>query len=175
MKKGSAVIWLILAILWMGAIFLFSSQSFAESGGLSGSVASFLSGVLVPDFASWGPSMQAEWLDSINNLVRKAAHFLEFALLGVLVYMVLLNLSAGRRRGRPVTKLGLGMISFYICAVLSALDELHQSFSVGRTPSTGDMLIDCAGVVLGIIICAHKTRLPSSGAYRRDPPARRRG
>ena len=175
MKKGSAVIWLIVAILWVGVIFLFSSQSGMESGRLSGSVASFLSGILVPDFSTWGPSAQVEWLDSINNLVRKAAHFLEFALLGVLTYMALLNLSAGKRRRKPVTKMGLGMIGFYICAVLAALDELHQSFSVGRTPSTGDMLIDCAGVILGIIICAHKTRLPSADASRQSPPVRRRG
>ena len=175
MKKSSAVIWLILAILWVGVIFLFSSQSFSESDSLSGSVASFLSGILVPDFSSLGPSTQAEWLDSINNLVRKASHFLEFALLGVLTYLAILKLSGGRRRKKPVTKLGLGMISFYICVALSALDELHQSFSTGRTPSTGDMLIDCAGVILGIVVCAHKAKLPSSAASRQNPHVRRRG
>lgn len=172
MRKKGTVIWLLFAIVWAGIIFLFSSQSYSDSNGLSSSLASFLTGLLIPDFASWGPSLQADWLNSINNLLRKLAHFSEFCLLGVLTYLAALNLMGRRNRKRPPTKFGVGMVCFYICAVLAALDELHQSMSAGRTPSTGDMLVDCAGAILGIIICAYKTSLP--GAVPRPKPTTRR-
>lgn len=174
MNKKRAILWLFAALLWTGVIFLFSSQSYVDSNNTSMSVATFLSNLLIPDFSSWGPSSQAEWLSGINNLLRKIAHISEFALLGVLTYLTLLNLSGRTHRKKPPTKLGLGMISFYICVVLSALDELHQTVSAGRTPSTGDMLIDCAGVILGIIICSYKTRLPGPAPQQRLN-VRRRG
>jgi VanZ family protein len=36
--------------------------------------------------------------------------------------------------------------------VLGALDEAHQSFVPGRTPSIGDLLADVVGGTLGAII-----------------------
>ena len=174
MKKKGSMIWLFIAIIWAAVIFLFSSRTGVESHETSTSLAAFLSRLLVPDFASWGPSSQTQWISDIDNLLRKMAHFFEFGVLGVLTYLTVLNLSRGVRRRKPASKFGLGMISFYICAVISALDEVFQIFSSGRTSSPKDILIDCAGIALGIIICAYKTKLPGNES-RQGPAVRRRG
>lgn len=174
MKKNSYVFWLISAIIWAAIIFAFSSRTGVESNETSSSLASALSGALVPGFSTWAPSAQVEWLDGINGLVRKLAHFIEFGLLGILTYLAVLKLSGRKSRKKPATKFGIGMISFYICIAIAAVDEMLQLSSVGRTSMAGDILIDCAGAVLGIVLCAHKTKLPGTAA-KQAPVAHRRG
>ena len=174
MNRRKALAWLLVAVLWTGVIFLFSSRGWADSNRTSTSLASLVSNLLIPDFSSWGPSVQAEWLSGINSLLRKVAHVFEFALLGALSYLAALHFSDRLRRRRPSTKLGVGITAFYPCAVIAALDELLQRYSAGRTPSPRDMLLDCAGAVVGIVVCACLTRLPKV-ASKRDPALRRRG
>lgn len=71
-------------------------------------------------------------------VLRKAAHFSEFACLGVLL--------AGFFRRR-----NLGTAA--LCGLLSAcVDESIQLFSPGRSSSLVDVWIDFAGVLTGIVL-----------------------
>lgn len=79
-----------------------------------------------------------------DGLLRKAAHFTEFALLGT----VLLRLA--RLRGKTASNaaalsIGLGFLA-------ACLDELLQHFSPGRGPGFRDVCLDLAGVTAGVCL-----------------------
>ena len=86
-----------------------------------------------------------------ENLVRKAAHFTEYSVLGVLLtttYFLYI------RRIRPAV-----IATLVSGAVVPICDELIQLSSEGRSCEARDMLIDFSGVVLacaviGIILYA---------------------
>ena len=67
-------------------------------------------------------------------LLRKLAHAAEYALLGLLL---------ARAAGRPSVALVLGV-------AYAALDEVHQTFVPGRAGRPVDVLIDTAGLALGV-------------------------
>ena len=69
-------------------------------------------------------------------LLRKAAHVVEYAILGALLFRAL---------EREVPALAAGVA--YACT-----DEIHQHFVPGRVGSPLDLVFDTAGVLLGIIV-----------------------
>lgn len=77
----------------------------------------------------------------VHTLLRKAAHFSEFALLGLLMgWMAVLT------RNRPtVSLLGLGLGT-------GCVDETIQLFVAGRASSILDVWIDFAGFAAGLLI-----------------------
>jgi len=68
----------------------------------------------------------------------KAAHFLEYALLG---YLLARSLGESRPRWFAV---------WFLAAAYGLLDEYHQSFVPGRDPSGADFLVDAAGAAAGV-------------------------
>ncbi len=75
-----------------------------------------------------------------GGLLRKAAHFTEFLLLGVLLSWLL-----GMLRRHPLGALAWG-------AAAACTDEVIQCFVPDRGPSLKDVAIDCCGVLTGIIL-----------------------
>ena len=79
-----------------------------------------------------------------EKTVRKAAHFTEYAILGALlsatIYLYVL-----KRKETFVMALSAG------CGV-AVCDEAIQLFPKGRSCEVKDMLIDCAGVLLSVLI-----------------------
>ena len=80
-----------------------------------------------------------------SSMVRKAAHFILFLLLG---FFFCAALTAFLSKHNAITFL----VSLAFCAVYSASDELHQLFVEGRGATFDDVLIDVAGALLGILI-----------------------
>ena len=113
----------------MGFIFCMSLNNAEESKALSDSLAqkliNFL-GINIP-----------------KVILRKGAHFVEFAGLGLCLCNALYA-SFGHRL-TPVFAL-VGSVIYAIS------DEVHQIFSEGRACRITDVLIDSAGALLGIII-----------------------
>jgi len=77
-------------------------------------------------------------------LVRKAAHFSEFVLLGAEIYLMFSTFDRWRRIS--VKSFLLPVVCSFVCAVT---DEILQLFSDGRAFSIYDMMIDLAGIVTG--------------------------
>ncbi len=75
--RSSKLIWL-LPLLWTAVIFLASFQSGEDSGALSGNI----SIAILKFISSIGIRFSFE---TFHLLMRKAAHFCEYAVLGVLV------------------------------------------------------------------------------------------
>ncbi|MBP5245039.1 MAG: VanZ family protein [Clostridia bacterium] len=80
-----------------------------------------------------------------SSMVRKAAHFILFMLLGL---FFCLALSSFLSKHNVFTFL----ISLAFCALYAGIDEFHQLFVEGRGAEFLDVLIDVAGALLGILI-----------------------
>ena len=113
----------------MGFIFCMSLNNAEESKALSDSLAQKLINFLGINIA--------------KVIVRKGAHFVEFAGLGLCLCNALYA-SFGHRL-TPVFAL-VGSVIYAIS------DEVHQIFSEGRACQITDVLIDSAGALSGIVI-----------------------
>ena len=78
-----------------------------------------------------------------HTFVRKAAHFLEYALLGTHVSRLLFSLGCRARRVMTYAML--------FCFAASVSDEILQVFVPSRYASMLDVMIDTAGALWGII------------------------
>jgi VanZ family protein len=90
------------------------------------------------------PDLSDATIASIQLVVRKGAHLTEYAILAVLLYRALHQ--DHRRIGKAF------IVCFLIAAGYAALDELHQAFVASRTGSPWDVMIDCIGALLGVVI-----------------------
>ena len=123
MKKRSFRIYLILTLLWTAGIFLHSAMPAAASNAESGGVLAVVQMIL-------------PWIT--HGVLRKAAHFLEFAVLGILL--------TGTFHGARNFTLAKPMLF----AVLTAMtDETIQSFTPGRNCALSDVWLDAAGALTG--------------------------
>lgn len=138
-EKKYFIISCILVAIWMVVIFSFSSQPSEESGALSGGiVAAILKffGVNV-----WDPANK-ELVSFWDFLIRKTAHFTEYAILG----MLLVNTFKIKKIDRYF------IYSLILGALYSVTDEVHQIFVPGRSCLIKDMLLDSSGVLFGVSI-----------------------
>ena len=137
--KKIKVVWSILSVALMALIFFFSHQSAEVSSDTSGGFAQILAKVLgvffkgeVYETLLW----VAQWI------VRKSAHLVLFALLGVFVYNSI-DLPKGRKRF---------LIALIICIIYAVSDEIHQYFIPGRACRMTDVMIDAVGSILAILM-----------------------
>lgn len=133
-------------IFWMIIIFLFSSQPAYQSDGISRGFTSVLMeiiGRIIPlDVMT---STSADLLSKYNHIVRKAAHFIVYLILGILVA------NAFEKSKRTFNK-KIFLYSFFICVLYAATDEFHQLFVSGRGGQLKDVLIDSSGSFSGLIM-----------------------
>ena len=138
----------VLILANMAVIFGFSSASREESGELSEGLTRKIVGLLYRDFKDLPAEEQRHFMQKAHKFVRKAAHFSEFALLGLLSACLLLYISSALRK----LKLWLTLTAPAVFTLLYAIsDEVHQIFS-GRGPRVTDVLIDFAGALCGILL-----------------------
>lgn len=117
----------ILTVLCMAAIFYFSSQPAVQSSGQSSAVTLLLQRLLHTEAIT-------------NHMVRKTAHFIEFAGLGFLTtYSAYVSFN----------KMYLGVI---IASLYAATDEIHQIFVDGRSCQLTDWMLDTVGIITGALI-----------------------
>lgn len=118
-------------VAWMLLIFAFSAQP--NSGEQSGWLIQITASLL---------GRPPEPLETVRyqHLVRKAAHFSEYAVLAVLLHRAL---GAGFGSLRRIA-LAVGVSALY-----AGSDEIHQAFVPNRGPALHDVLIDSCGALLG--------------------------
>ena len=115
-----------------------------------------LLGTLSPN---WAAHLSPQTWEQINFILRKCAHFSEYAVLFSLVYWLC------RRRLKVRRAIALPLVLG--CIILFAIsDEFHQSFVPGRTPHPRDVLIDSCGAATVALIALKLDRpedtIPSS-------------
>lgn len=140
------IVFLILTIAWMTAIFGFSANTADESTIQSNTVTEFIIRIFNRGFDDMSPDEQLDLINSYDRVVRKCAHFIAYAVLGFLMYF-----SAGFA---PFlchkNKYSAVVCSFSLCVLFAVTDEYHQTFVAGRAGRFTDVLIDSSGVVCGI-------------------------
>ena len=85
----------------------------------------------LPHYGAW------DWV------VKKGAHVTEYAILGWLIQR-----ARGQRRA--------WWQSWLIAVAYAATDEFHQSFVPGRHARVTDVLIDAAGVAIGLFLAVRR-------------------
>ena len=137
-------------LLMIGLMFWFSSDSF--SGDRTES--------LLDSLVAWlAAGLSRDEIRLVNFLVRKSAHFVEYALLASLLYR-------GFRQDDPQRwRLKWALYSLAILAGWALLDEYRQSLTWTRSPSAYDALLDISGglFALGIIALIGRTRDRADG------------
>jgi len=133
------------AILLMYMIYSFSADNGTVSSGLSYQVSEKIV-VTVDKVMNLGLSSDeiSHYKERINYPVRKAAHMTEYACLAVAIAFPLYVYG--------VRGIWLMVLTGSLCVSYAGLDEYHQSFVAGRSPSIRDVAIDSIGVIGGVII-----------------------
>ena len=131
-----------LTFLWLCVIWGNSLLPGSQSSQVSGWVGELLEKIL--PFLNMGA-------DSAMLILRKLGHFSEFAVLGVL-----LTWFCGMLKARLFTPILCGM-------AVACADETIQLFIPGRHGCVTDVLIDSAGVAVGVLIVLLIQRCKTTG------------
>ena len=132
MKNRSWIRYILIAadVLWVAFIFARSLKAADESTAESAWVLDLVRIIL--------PSASM-------HFVRKLAHFTEYFILGALLFASMQSFGA-RKLAMVLPAAG--------CMAVAVTDELLQTLSPGRSCQISDMLLDTAGGICGMLICA---------------------
>ena len=122
-RSPQAVDWLPV-VAWGVVIFMMSTTTFSALN---------TSKFIEPALSWLLPFASKETITLLHALVRKCAHFTEY---GVLFWLLL----RGPMAGRPY-------LALTVCVLYAFLDEGHQIFVDGRTPSFWDVALDSSGAL----------------------------
>ncbi|MDR0890292.1 MAG: VanZ family protein [Oscillospiraceae bacterium] len=126
MRQKRFRVYLILSLLWVALIFLHSAMPATVSKAESGGLLALLQRVL-------------PWLT--HNMLRKAAHFAEYAVLGALLTGVFRN-TKSFALSKPL-----------LCGLLVALgDETLQLYVAGRAGMLTDVWLDFSGLLAATLL-----------------------
>ena len=115
-----------------------------ESSEVSSGVMEVVEPVARPVVEAVSPEPVSD--DMLHGIIRKLAHFTEFAVLAVLSVLLLLQLC-----GTLITPYFTTVLFGTLLAAVT--DEFIQSFT-GRTSSVRDVLIDFSGALCGMLLTA---------------------
>ncbi len=139
-------------VAWACFVLFASSSSFSASN---------TSRVIRPLLLWLFPDISEASIASTHFLVRKAAHFSEYALLALLAARAFLT--SRRRKLKELWWLA----AFTLVACVALLDEYHQSFLPARTGTVYDSLLDMTGGAAALACLA--LWLARRRRKRRDP------
>lgn len=140
--KQGMVLFAVLSLLVMGFIFHNSLQGSEESHARSDVIVEAVESIVETLLETEKP--QEELRKSISFAVRKAAHFIEFAILGICTGAFFTFLSRYREKRYKCW-------TFPLCLIVACCDETIQSFT-GRTNSLKDVALDSIGSICGILL-----------------------
>jgi VanZ family protein len=141
-------------LVWLGVIRLESTDTASSTN---------TSELLYRVLAFLVPHINPQYVEQINEVLRKTGHFLGYGILGALVFFALRN--TNRDRNAPLLLRRWGMylhdlwrmewvlLGMGVTVITASLDEIHQSFMVSRTGRWQDVVLDaCGAAVLQIFI-----------------------
>jgi len=131
-------------ILWTGVVLAFST---------SGASMSRTSRIIRPILEFLFPGAPEETLVFYHGIVRKCAHFFEYALLAALGARAFTSSSRSFLARHPFLAAVLSAVA------VAAIDEFNQSFDPSRTGTFRDVVLDFCGAAAGAMIFAAYLRM----------------
>lgn len=157
-QKNVFYIYLFLTLVCVAFIFGNSLSDGEESGRQSGKIVQVV--VKAAEFFN----IRITDVVLLSHIVRKSAHFLEFALLGALTFMTL-------RRIR-ICRYAQVYFSVSFCLLIAACDEYIQTFRSGRSGQVSDVFLDLSGsataIALCILFCFLRERKMKKEAHKKE-------
>ncbi len=132
-------------LLWMAFIFLASTSEFSATN----------TSLIIRPLLLWlFPNISEERIALAHFLIRKAAHFAEYAILGFLAARAFFSSS------QPFLRRSWFLAGALLVGLYALLDEYHQSFVALRSASLYDSGIDLAGGLVALMgfACLHRRR-----------------
>ena len=142
MKRHIGKISLTITLLWVMVIFLFSLQPADTSSQLSLGVGHWLIELLPSAISDKLLSMPQAQLEFLHTLLRKAGHFSEYFILGMLSMFTVLQSEFCHKKW-----IGPGF-----CLLVASVDETIQLFVSGRSGQVSDVVLDFVGALCGITL-----------------------
>jgi VanZ family protein len=127
-------------LAWMCVIFYFSTKTW---GGAQ--TESSLDRLLTLYAQPLRELLTTSGMGELNHIIRKLAHFTEYAILTSLGYW---GLAKGMGRSPDVAL----RITLLVSILFAISDEFHQRFVPGRTSLVMDVFIDCFGAAIAAFI-----------------------
>jgi VanZ family protein len=132
-------------VIWMLVIF-----SASTGAGRPQNTSRFLR----PLLHIFKPDLTDEQFEKVHYAIRKTGHFVEYAVLGLLLWRAL----------RTEKKFGIlippaqFVAVLLLCAFYASTDEFHQRYVKGREPSVHDVILDSCGAACGLVVYGLATR-----------------
>jgi len=112
----------------------------------------------------WFPDIEPGRVQLVNAAVRKAAHVIEYAVLGGLACNAL-------RREYPAWRpLGPILATLALASACALLDEAHQTLLAGRTGSLRDVLLDLSAATVTACVLGLRPLVRDHALRRSLPP-----
>ena len=158
LKRHAKLLISLLLIFQMLFIFAMSSFGSDSSNAQSSQVIQILHQVF-PSLSSHTSGLDAS---ALAFIVRKTAHFTEYAILGILFYFFYRQILP-QKNGLRLFVLAILSSFLYACT-----DEIHQLFVPGRSGQFTDVLVDTLGAFCGCLLLLAIRRLRKAWrAHRR--------
>lgn len=158
LKRHAKLLISLLLIFQMLFIFAMSSFGSDSSNAQSSQIIQVLHQVF-PNLSSRTSELDAS---TLTFIVRKTAHFTEYAILGVLFYLFYRQ-TLPQKNGLQLFVLAILSSFLYACT-----DEIHQLFVPGRSGQFTDVLVDTLGAFCGCLLLLAIRRLRKAWrAHRR--------
>ena len=136
---------ILITVLWLSFIYSNSLKNSVESGEQSGKVHEIVNDV-AQNIGIQEPITEPQ--------VRESAHFIEFAVLSMLLCCDLWAFGVISVRKKLYVSLLFLLATLPASALLAGIDELLQKFSEGRATDIADVLTDTSGALTALLIFA---------------------
>ena len=132
------------AIIWASLILLASTDAFSAAHTRS----------ILESFFHWlFPSWTPYSVYKAHLVVRKCAHFFEYAVLATFVMRGFAGNSDPSARSTMSRSVGMTFLRVVVvCAMVATIDEVHQHFVPSRTSSPYDALLDTTGSTVAMLL-----------------------
>jgi VanZ family protein len=134
MKKR--LVWTVASVLYILFIYSNSMKTADLSSVDSGHALEYLKNLFI------SAGFESRWLT--EHIIRKAGHFTEYTLLGMILYQCVKSYEFGMERRLFIHGTAGFLIPF--------IDETIQLFVPGRSGQISDVWLDCSGVAAGTVI-----------------------
>lgn len=137
------VLFALMTLAVMTYIFMLSAETAEQSSQTSAGLIEKAVDTFVSSYKEMPVEEKEQLVSSLQDIVRKAAHFTIFAALGFFT-----SCFAATYKGKLLKKL---LICQAFCSLYATSDEYHQTFSEGRSFQLSDIVMDSFGSLCGIL------------------------